>query len=170
VLKPELVDFMRIHEIKKDLLIKRQSVYSQKLCLMGYRTSLATYLESKLIEEIKINETQILNYVYRIGQQIETLEDTERDLLFELDLLKVINHDHYCSLAELHKETNSNSNHNKEISTTISVDLNSYEFFEWTKSYEFKTNFKAFFRNYLMKRENEYLLRVNKELKSKVNK
>ena len=82
----------------------------------------------------------------------------------------LINHDHYCSLAELHKETNTNSNHSKEISSTISIDLNSYEFFEWTKSYEFKTNFKAFFRNYLMKKENEYLLRVNKELKSKVNK
>lgn len=163
-----MLDFIRIHAIKKDLLTKRQCIYDQKLSLMAYRTSLANYLEPRPVDQIKLNEEQLLNYAYRLGQHIERLNDVERDLNFELDLLKVANQDHLRALESLHKNDNTNKLDSDVHIGYSEPNLNSYEFFNRMKNYNFKTKFKGFFQSFLIKKENEYLLRLNKDLENKL--
>lgn len=160
-----MLDFIRLHAIKRDLLSKRECIYDQKLYLMTYRTSLATLFEKKSTDEIKLNESQILKCVYEIGCLVESLEQAEHDIDFELDVLKAFNRDHFKSLRDMHGDETSAR---ESVKDKIVVDLNSQEFFDKIKTYDFKSRYQAFFETYLMKKENQLLARINQDLKAKL--
>ena len=162
-----MLEFMRIHAIKKDLLSKRECIYEQKLALMTYRTSLSEFFETKSVDEIKLNENQILKYVYEMEQAIESLENIEQDVQFELDLLKSMNTDHMRSLERVFKEDEKCAE--SESESKLTVNLDSQEFFDRVKSsYSFKSRYKAFFETFLMKKENQLLIKLNQELRTQL--
>lgn len=173
-LMPELRQFFAIQNAKQDLLIKRECVFNLKLKLMEYRTSIANNMSSRSITELEINQKSLLKYLYEIAKQVEKLKIIEDDLDFELELLKVINQDHFNSLKELFKKEdaqfaeNSTENCYNSNSGEVKIDLNCQEFYNRVKVYNFKTKHCLFFRTYFVQKENEYLNRLNQELQEKI--
>lgn len=177
-LMPELREFFAIQNAKSDILIKRESINSLKLKLMEYRTNIAHSLSSKTITELEINQKSLLKYLYEMAKQIEKLKLIENDLDFEIELLKIINEDHFKSMKNMFKEDELNSegldsskviaNYLIGSSLNFKIDLNSQEFYNRVKIYNFKTKHDTFFRSFFIKKENDYLLKLNQELKNKI--
>lgn len=189
-LMTELQEFFKIHEIKADLLSKRDCVFNLKMRLMNYRTNLALNLnpfaDSRTVSlsELKLNQSKLLEYVYQLGKEINTLGQAENDLDFELNLLKLVNVDHFKALEK--QFDNNNKNNHQDLSFSIQsgngsldccqsmladdveINLNSQQFYDRIRDYDFKSKYSLFFRTFFIKKENEFLKKLNHELKCKL--
>jgi hypothetical protein len=171
-LMPECREFFIIQNSKKDLLIKRDCVFNLKLRLMEYRTSIATHLNTKTVEEMKLNEIDLLRYLNKLNRQIGNLSAIESDLDFEMELLKLINKEwedtlEYAFEDKLTKAEDDFLRIDRKYvnqSKDISVDLNQQDFFNKIKNYQFKIKYDRFFRSFFVKKENQFLTLLNKQL------